>query len=468
MSSDMDLSILPSVDRVLGLSEVSALTKRCDLALVTEFVREAIDETRQSILAGEMGQCSPDSILPGIVASVRGNMDQVLSSRFRKVINATGIVLHTNMGRAPLPQTALDQISKVAGGYSNLELDLVSGQRGSRIDLVEDLLCRLTGAEAAAVVNNNAAAVLISLNTLAFGRDALVSRGELVEIGGSFRIPDIMSKSGANMIEVGTTNRTHLKDFESAITNKTGVMLAVHPSNYRVLGFTADVTIEELAELGARHEVPVVHDLGGGVLKDLGQFGLPHEPVVSESVFAGADVVTFSGDKILGGPQAGVIVGKRAAVDAIQKNPLMRALRCGKLTYAALEATLQLFMNPDELLQTHPTLRMFTESVAALSERGERVARALKDLSDGGTIVEIVESVAQAGSGTLPLEELESVALVITSENPSVTELARRLRRDDPAIVGYINDDKLYLDLKTVDEKEVDLLEAGIRRATTT
>lgn len=463
MNPKVDLSILPSVDGVLGLSEISTLCRHCDLALVTEFVRGAIDEARQLMLREEI--TNQASLMSYVLSSVMSRIEETLSPQYRRVVNGTGIVLHTNMGRAPLPQTAVDQISALAGGYGNLELDLKSGQRGSRIDLVEDLLCRLTSAEAAAIVNNNAAAVLICLNTLASDRDALVSRGELIEIGGSFRIPDIMDRSGAKMVEVGTTNRTHLRDFESAITDKTGVMLVVHPSNYKVLGFTADVDIRDLAGLGAKHSIPVIHDLGGGVLIDMERFGLPREPLVSESVAAGADVVTFSGDKVLGGPQAGVIVGKREPIEAIRQNPLMRALRCGKLTYAALEATLKLFLNPDRLLETHPTLRMFTESVDVLTQRGNSILNSLSDLPGKGLVVRVGESVAQAGSGTLPLEELESVALVIASENPSVTELARRLRQCEPAIVGYIKDDQLYLDLRTVDKDELGLLADGIRSA---
>ncbi|MBB30895.1 MAG: L-seryl-tRNA(Sec) selenium transferase, partial [Gemmatimonadetes bacterium] len=286
MNPKVDLSILPSVDSVLGLSEISTLCRYCDLALVTEFVRGAIDEARQLMLREEI--TNQASLMSYVLSSVMSRIEETLSPQYRRVVNGTGIVLHTNMGRAPLPQTAVDQISALAGRYGNLELDLKSGQRGSRIDLVEDLLCRLTSAEAAAIVNNNAAAVLICLNTLASDRDALVSRGELIEIGGSFRIPDIMDRSGAEMVEVGTTNRTHLRDFESAITDKTGVMLVVHPSNYKVLGFTADVDIRDLAGLGAKHSIPVIHDLGGGVLIDMERFGLPHEPLVSESVAAGA------------------------------------------------------------------------------------------------------------------------------------------------------------------------------------
>jgi L-seryl-tRNA(Ser) seleniumtransferase len=465
VATKQELALLPSVDSVLCTPEISVLGETCDPVFLTELVRTAVGETRKSILVGNGEHATRADLLAGVVAVVLEKFKEMVSPRYKKVINATGIVLHTNMGRAPLPQQAIDQIAEVAGGYSNLELDLETGSRGSRTDLIEDMLCRLTSAEAAAVVNNNAAAVLISLNTLSNGKDALVSRGELVEIGGSFRIPDIMSRSGAKMVEVGTTNRTHLEDFETAITEQTGAMLAVHPSNYRVLGFTAGVSLEKLVTLGASRGVPVIHDLGGGILVDLKRFGLPHEPVVSESVIAGADVVTFSGDKVLGGPQAGVIVGKREAIEAIRKNPLMRALRCGKLTYAALEATLKLFLNPEALQESHPTLRMFTESTDVLQERGEAIVGALADISGQDVTIQVGSSIAQAGSGTLPLEEISSVALVVQSKSPSVNELATRLRRNDPPIMGYLQEDRLFLDLRTVDEKDLAALEAGLRKS---
>ena len=355
---------------------------------------------------------SREALTEWIVGDVERQLADQFAPNLRRVVNATGVILHTNLGRAPLPDVAVKHIADIAGSYSNLELDLETGQRGSRTTLVEKLLCELTGAEAAAIANNNAAAVLLTLNTLAGGKEAIVSRGQLVEIGGSFRIPDIMARSGAQMVEVGTTNRTHLSDYEAALTENTGVMLAVHPSNYKVMGFTAEVALEDMVALGRQRGVPVAHDLGGGVLVNLRDYGLPYEPLVSDSISAGADVVMFSGDKVLGGPQCGIIVGKQNVVEQIRKNPLMRALRCGKLTYAALEATLKLFLNPEVLTREHPTLRMLTEPVTTLEQRGRRLLQMIGELE--GFTCELVDSHAQTGSGALPLENIPSVAVAIS------------------------------------------------------
>ncbi|MDE2998958.1 MAG: L-seryl-tRNA(Sec) selenium transferase [Gemmatimonadota bacterium] len=372
MAEKANLSVIPSVDSVLAEPGIRAMYEFCDQALVARFVREEIDAARQSALSDGTVVESKDSLVERITRRVCLRVARLTEPGLKRVVNATGIVLHTNLGRAPLADAAARAVAGIASGYSNLEADLEFGRRGSRTALVEELLCVLTGAEAAAVVNNNAAAVLLTLNTLCLGREALVSRGELIEIGDSFRIPDIMERSGAVLVEIGTTNRTHLRDYEAALTDRTGLMLAVHPSNYKVMGFTASVSLPELVALGHRRGVAVVHDLGGGALVDMGEFGLPHEPLVSDSVAAGADVVTFSADKVLGGPQAGILVGNADAVRKIRRNPLMRALRSGKLTYAALAATLRLFLNRKDLLRTHPALRMLTEPVSALKRRGRR------------------------------------------------------------------------------------------------
>ncbi len=455
--------MIPSVDRVLSEAGVRALVERCDGAVLTGVVRASIDAMREAMGRGEGVGHDREALVGQVVADVRRRLEAVFAPRLRRVVNATGIVLHTNLGRAPLPEAALEQISRTAGGYTNLELDLESGQRGARIALVEEILCELTGAEAGCVVNNNAAAVLLMLNTLALGREAIVSRGQLIEIGGSFRIPDIMARSGAMMVEVGTTNRTHAGDFEEALSDRAGLMLAVHPSNYQVRGFTAEVSLEELVALGQRHGVPVAHDLGGGVLVDLREYGLPYEPLVSDSIAAGADVVSFSGDKVLGGPQAGVLVGRREVLDRIRKNPLMRALRCGKLTYAALEATLKLFLNRKALLRNHPTLRMLTEPVATLRRRGGRLRGRLKDLEDRGVRFGLEDSVAQTGSGALPLEEIPSVALTLAWPGRSVGDLSERLRRHTPPVLGYVREDRLFLDLRTVRADELAIVAQAVR-----
>ncbi len=463
MTEQADFSRIPSVDTVLGEPNVRALCERCERPLVARFVREGIDAVREAMRGGEAIGESRDALLARVVRQVGLRVARITAPGLKRVVNATGIVLHTNLGRAPLANAAVRAVAGVAAGYSNLEVDLESGRRGSRTALVEELLCALTGADAAAVVNNNAAAVLLTLNTLCLGKEALVSRGELIEIGGSFRIPEIMARSGAAMVEVGTTNRTHLRDFEAALTDRAGLMLAVHPSNYKVMGFTAAVSLADLVALGTRRGVAVIHDLGGGALVDMGAFGLPHEPLVSDSVAAGADVVTFSADKVLGGPQAGILVGRRDAIEKIRGNPLMRALRCGKMTYAALAATLRLFLNPKDLLRAHPTLAMLTAPVASLKRRGRRSLSRLGQLRD--LRIELVDSAAQTGSGAMPLEEIPSAALRVTRIGGSVTGLAARLRANDPPVIGYVRDDCLFLDLRTVAADELRHVEAALRRA---
>ena len=463
--STPDLSILPSVDRVLSDERVDVLTAHCDRAVLADLVRDAVSEIRHALLAGD--RLPREELLDVIVADVRQRLEHTMAPRLAPVVNATGIILHTNLGRAPLAPAALEGITATAAGYSNVEVDLESGQRGHRHLLVEDLLCQLTGAEAAAVVNNNAAAVLLTLNALGLDRETVVSRGQLVEIGGSFRLPDMMQRSGAVMVEVGTTNRTHLADYENALCERTGLILIVHPSNYRVLGFTAEVPLADLVALGRQHGVPVVQDLGTGALIDLQPWGLPEEPMVSDSVAAGVDVVTFSGDKVLGGPQAGLIVGRSDAVEKIRSNPWMRALRCDKLTYAALEATLRLYLDRESLPANLPVLGMMTETTQTLQARAERMLGGLADLLRQDWRIEVIQSVAQAGSGSLPLEEIPSIAITVVPAGLSAGDLATRLRRCEPAILGYVRDDRLHLDMRTVTDDEVPVLVGALQSATT-
>lgn len=456
-----DFALIPKVDRVLGDPALAPLRALCDGPMLTDMVRAAVDRLRAQMCAGEEVGDSREGLMARVVADVAGAIAAWTAPRLRRVVNATGVVLHTNLGRAPLPEAALARIAAVAGRYSNLEFDLETGGRGSRTSLVEGLLCELTGAEAAAVVNNNAAAVLLVLHALALGKEAIVSRGQLVEIGGSFRIPDVMAHSGAAMVEVGTTNRTHLRDYEQAMSERTGLVLVVHPSNYRVMGFVSEVALDDLAMLGRKHAVPVAHDLGGGALVDLRAYGLPYEPLVSDSIRAGIDVVTFSGDKVLGGPQAGVIVGRRDLVARIRQNPLMRALRCDKLTYAALEATLGLYLNPATLRKAHPTLRMLTEPVSVLRRRGRRLIQRIGALD--GFCVELLDSTAQTGSGALPLEAIPSCAVAISGGD--VEGLAARLRQGDPPVVGYVRDGRLWLDLRTLWPDEVAVVGEAVGKA---
>lgn len=460
LKKNVDYSIIPGVDGVLNEQAIQMLSKHCGTSVLTDMIRQAIDRVRGMMRDGESVGKSREALIKWIVGDVQIQLADQLAPNLRRVVNATGVILHTNLGRAPLSDVAVKHIADIAGSYSNLELDLDTGQRGSRTTLVEKLLCELTGAEAAAIANNNAAAVLLTLNTLAGGKEAIVSRGQLVEIGGSFRIPDIMSRSGAQLVEVGTTNRTHLSDYENALTENTGVMLAVHPSNYKVMGFTAEVALEDMVVLGRQHGVPVAHDLGGGVLVNLRDYGLPYEPLVSDSISAGADVVMFSGDKVLGGPQCGIIVGKQNVVEQIRKNPLMRALRCGKLTYAALEATLKLFLNPEALVREHPTLRMLTESMRVLERRGQKLLRMMGELE--GFTCELVDSQAQTGSGALPLENIPSVAVAISGGD--ILSLSNALRRYDPPVICYVRGDQLFLDLRTIRDDEVGIMGDAIKR----
>jgi L-seryl-tRNA(Ser) seleniumtransferase len=367
-----------------------------------------------------------------------------------RVVNATGTILHTNLGRALLSETAIEAMTAVARHPVNLEYDLTAGKRGKREEALETLLIELTGAEAATVVNNNAAAVLLGLNSLAEGKEVIVSRGELIEIGGSFRIPEIMAKSGAILKEVGSTNRTHPTDYENAINERTALLLKVHTSNYKVVGFTAEVTLEQLVAIGKKHNVPVMEDLGSGALIDLGKYGLPKEPIVGERIQAGADVVTFSGDKILGGPQAGLMVGKKNLVARMNKNPLQRALRCGKLTLAALEATLRRYRQSPDIVQEIPTLRAFTRPLDEMRELGEHLIPRLQAALGPGFSIQMQESTAQIGSGALPTEELPTIVITIEHQNLGATVVAQKFRAADPPIIGRINDDRFLLDLRMI------------------
>jgi L-seryl-tRNA(Ser) seleniumtransferase len=380
------------------------------------------------------------------------------------VINATGVVLHTNLGRALMSALAIERLHAVAATYSNLELDLATKERGSRYSHVEGLLRRLTGAEDALVVNNNAAAVLLALETLAHGREVVVSRGELIEIGGEFRIPDIMLRSGAVLREVGTTNRTHLRDYAEAIGPSTALLLKVHTSNYRVVGFTADVSSRELVELGRERGIPVMEDLGSGSLVDLRPWGFPYEPTVPEAVATGLDLVSFSGDKLLGGPQAGIVVGRRAVVERLKKNPWNRALRIDKFTIAALEATLYGYES-GAALETIPTLRLLSEPLAAVRGRARRLLRRLSPASRERLAARVVDDHAQVGGGALPTVELPTAGLAVGRDAQEAMRLDARLREGDPPVIGRIVDDRLLLDCRTVLAAQISELAKALEAA---
>ena len=456
-------SRLPSVDQML--KQVADLLQKYDRAYVVEQVRRCIAVERRQVQAGAVDE-ERQALHLRIERAVRRCIERESAPRLRRVVNATGVVLHTGLGRAPLPRAAQEAVARVATGYCNLEFDLASGQRGERGAHVEALLCSATAAEAAAVVNNNAAAVLLLLDTLARGREVVVSRGQQVEIGGSFRLPDIIAASGAKLREVGTTNRTHLRDYERAVGPQTGAILVVHPSNYRVQGFTAEVGLKDLAALSQRAAVPLVHDLGGGALVDLAQWGLPPEPVVSASLRAGAALVSFSGDKVLGGPQAGIIAGQRLYVEQVRQNPLMRALRCDKLIYAALSAVLSLYrLPPDELAQALPALAMLRATVETLEERAERLLSLLPAEVSRAFRLEQVASLAQAGSGSLPLAEIPSRAVAIQPNAGRVERLGRQLRQQ--GIVGRIARERLLLDMRTVRDDEVEWIARALTHVAT-
>ncbi|MBI3798977.1 MAG: L-seryl-tRNA(Sec) selenium transferase [Deltaproteobacteria bacterium] len=441
------LRALPAVEKLLACPVLESLLGRYRRSYVADSVRVVLASIRQEILAGALTEVLTEA---EIVRRVQATLVREDRSPLRSVVNATGTILHTNLGRALLAQAAVAEVVRVATVPVALEYDLSEGGRGDRDEIIEADLLSLTGAEAATVVNNNAAAVLLALNTLAEGKEGIVSRGELVEIGGSFRIPDVMRKSGVLLREVGTTNRTRLQDYAEAITTQTGVLLKVHPSNYRIIGFTSATALEELVELGRAQQVPVMEDLGAGALIDLTQYGLPREPVVAERIAAGADVVTFSGDKLLGGPQAGVIVGRAEYINRIKKNPLKRALRPDKLTLAALSATLRLYRQSPDLAAELPTLRWLTRSPGEMDTIATQ-ALPLLQACLGHEFVITVENVgAQIGSGALPEEELPSRALMVRHPRLSAEKIAARFRTSDPPILGRIRDGAFLLDLRGI------------------
>jgi len=414
---------------------------------MADSVRAVLASIRQEIMAGAItGAITETEIVRRVEAVIASDN----RSPLRSVVNATGTVLHTNLGRALLAQAAVDEVVRVATSPVTLEYDLSEGGRGDRDEVIEADLLALTGAEAATVVNNNAAAVLLALNTLAEGKEGIVSRGELVEIGGSFRIPDVMRKSGVSLREVGTTNRTRLQDYAEAITPQTGVLLKVHPSNYRIIGFTSTVELAELVALGRAQQIPVMEDLGAGALIDLAQYGLPREPVVAERVAAGVDVVTFSGDKLLGGPQAGLIVGRAEYITRIKKNPLKRALRPDKLTLAALSATLRLYRRSPALAAELPTLRWLTRPRAEMDTIAAQALPLLQARLGEEFVLTVEDAGAQIGSGALPEQELPSRVIVIRHQRLSAEKIAARFRASDPPILGRIRDGAFLLDLRGI------------------
>ncbi len=442
------LRALPAIDKLLAAPALADQLETQPHALVVEAAQAIVAALRRQIL--DESSALPDLNLDRVAAMVVEEVVHRARPSLRRVVNVTGTLLHTNLGRAPLCDAALTAIAETARGYSNLEYDLDRGQRGKRFRHVEALICQLTGGEAATVVNNNAGAVMLCLAALAAGRTALVSRGELIEIGGSFRIPEIMAASGVQLVEVGTTNKTHLADYQRAIDTETALILKVHTSNYRILGFTEAVSGDDLAALGRQHGLPVLEDLGSGLLFDLSSFGLPREPTVGDALKTGIDLLTFSGDKLLGGPQAGIIVGKRAVIETVRNHPMARALRIDKLTLAALEATLRLYRDPQQALQRIPTLAMLAQTETALKARCEALLPELLARCGDQVTAEIVPTTATVGGGALPLAELAGWAVALTPQGMSLQTLTSRLRQADPPVVGRIQEDRFLIDPRTL------------------
>jgi L-seryl-tRNA(Ser) seleniumtransferase len=454
------LSGLPSVDEILkggqGMEWLNTYPRR----YVLQAVREAIDLRRKEIIDGFTSDLSEERMM----SDIEHIIEKLSSFSLKPLINATGVVIHTNLGRSTLSERVLENIRRVSESYSNLEYDIEKGKRGKRYTHIKRILREVTGAEDALIINNNAAAVLLCLNTLSRSKEVIVSRGELVEIGGSFRMPDVMTASGAILREVGTTNKTHLYDYENAINENTSLILKIHKSNYRIVGFADEVSIEDLAKLGSKHKIPVMFDLGSGCLIDLRPFGIHDEPSVKEIVKTGVDLTTFSGDKLLGGPQGGVIVGKKEYIDRIQKNPMTRAMRIDKLTLAGFEATLMEYIDEEKVVENIPTLRMLLQKPDEIKGRAKRIARRLKtEIRDAH--ITVISDASRAGGGSLPEVDLPTYAVSLKTDVVSVNELEERLRKGIPPVIARIKGDSLIVDARTVMDKDIDILVKRIKSA---
>ncbi len=453
------LQKLPGVDHILELAATDSFFSDVPRTVLIRSVRSVLEELRSAIIENDHKLSDGDPADTAIMETVKGFVSRAMAFNLKRTVNATGIVVHTNLGRSLLAEEVVQNLITIGTRYSNLEFDLAVGKRGSRYSNVEDIICELTGAEAAMVVNNNAGAVLLSLETVARGRKVIVSRGELVEIGGSFRIPDVMAKSGGIMCEIGATNRTHLRDYENAVDDSTALLLKVHKSNYSIVGFTAEVLLQELVALGAEHNIPVMEDLGSGTFIDFSKYGLIKEPTVQESVATGADIITFSGDKLLGGPQAGFIVGKKEYLDRIKKNPITRALRIDKLTLASLESTLRLYRDEEKAVRAIPTLRMITESVENIAKRAGSLKKMLEKVDRSRLKIDLLDLSSRAGGGSLPLLELPSKCLGIIVDGISANTIESKLRSNSPPIIGRIEEDYYIIDPRTVQDEELAIIE---------
>ena len=458
-------TLIPKVDEILEKDQIQEILKDIPRKTVLDSIRIEIENIRSEIKQGKV-QDEIIKNIDNICDKIESRAKEKDAFNLKRVINCTGVVIHTNLGRSLINKEIMDNIAEIATNYSNLEYDLSTGKRGSRYDHLEDIIAEITGGEAAMVVNNNAAAVMLVLSTLAKGKEVIVSRGELIEIGGSFRIPDVMEESGAKLVEVGTTNKTHLRDYEGAINEDTGALLKVHTSNYRIQGFTSNVDSEELMELKEKYNLPLIEDLGSGVLVDLSEYGIEYEPTVQESIKKGIDVVTFSGDKLLGGPQAGIIIGKKKYIEKMKSNQLTRAFRVDKFTISALEATFKYYLDKGVAQVEIPTLKMLSIKLVELEEKAIDLKKLLDEkIKDKNINISIEDSYSEVGGGSLPLEKLPTKCIVLSLEKWSTQKLENNLRKYKIPIIVRLYQDKIYMDLRTIKKEEFNIISEGLRYA---
>ena len=456
MNKNMLYRSIPKVDVLLENQDIVTLIENHHRDVVVDVIREEIDKLRNFIKENDDVNLIEEKI-NNLIENIKISTEKVYSYNIKKVINGTGTILHTNLGRAIISKKHADYLSEVVTSYSNLEYNLEEGKRGERYSHFEKLICKITGAEAAMAVNNNAAAVMLVLSSMAAEKEVIVSRGELVEVGGKFRIPDVMKSSNAHLVEIGTTNKTHLEDYEDAISENTGAFLKVHTSNFKILGFTESVSIEELCKLGREKDIPVIEDIGSGVLIDLSEYGLEYEPTVQDSIKAGVDVVSFSGDKLLGGPQAGIIVGKKKYIDKMKKNPLTRAFRIDKFTATILEMIFHEYLNEEDAIKNIPVLSLITKDLKEIEKNANTLFNKIENLKDVADI-NIEDTLSQIGGGSLPAERIKSKSVTIMPKNISTQSLEAKLRAGKNPVVGRISEEKLILDMRTVLEDEIDIL----------
>lgn len=456
----MDKNILyrsiPKVDVLLEDKKIISLIEKYHRDVVVDVIREEIEKIREEIKTNNDFDFINKRI-NNLVESISKSVEKTYSYNIRKVINGTGTILHTNLGRSIISKKHANYLSDIVTSYSNLEYNLEDGKRGERYSHFEKLICKITGAESAMAVNNNAAAVMLVLSSMAKEKEVIVSRGELVEVGGKFRIPDVMESSNAHLVEIGTTNKTHLEDYENAINENTGALLKVHTSNFKILGFTESVSIKEICDLGKEKNIPVIEDIGSGVLVDLSKYGLEYEPTVQDSIKAGVDIVSFSGDKLLGGPQAGIIVGKKKYIDKMKKNPLTRAFRIDKFTATILEMIFKEYLNEEDAIKNIPTLSLITRDLKEIEKNANALYEKLDILKDVA-IINIEDTLSQIGGGSLPMERLNSKCVSITPKNISTASLEEKLRLNENPVVGRISDNKLIIDMRTILDDEIDIL----------